>query len=86
MASWLPGGGGGKGPPGGRPPNPGKPKKKERWLVTRKTWRYMADAGKLLIPEALRKGKDYKDYTEEDLRLLEEHYQNVCEQQREFII
>ena len=46
----------------------------------------MADAGKLLIPEALRKGKDYKDYTEEDLRLLEEHYQNVCEQQREFII
>ena len=86
MASWLPGGGGGKGPPGGRPPNPSKPKKKERWLVTRKTWRYMADAGKLLIPEALRKGKDYRDYTEEDLRLLEEHYQNVCEQQREFII
>ena len=55
-------------------------------MVTRKTWRYMADAGKLLIPDALRKGQDYKNYTEEDLRLLEEHYQNVCEQQREFII
>ena len=46
----------------------------------------MADAGKLLIPEALRKGKDYKDYTEDDLQLLEEHYQNVCEQQRNFVI
>ena len=23
--------------------------------MTRKTWRYMADAGKLLIPDALRK-------------------------------
>jgi hypothetical protein len=46
----------------------------------------MADAGKLLIPDALLKGKDPKAYTEEDLRLLEEHYQNVCEQQREFII
>ena len=54
--------------------------------MTRKTWRYMADAGKLLIPDSLRKGKDYRDYTEEDLRLLEEHYQNVCEQQKEFII
>ena len=90
MASWLGGGGAGSGKGGGSgnmsrllPP---KPKKKERWLVTRKTWRYMADAGKLLIPEALRKGKDYKDYSEDDLSLLEEHYQNVCEQQREFII
>ena len=88
MASWLGGGGGGK---GGGPGNvsrllPPKPKKKERWLVTRKTWRYMADAGKLLIPEALRKGKDEKDYTEDDLSLLYEHYQNVSEQQRDFVI
>ena len=86
MASWLGGGGGKGGGPGASRLLPPKPKKKERWLVTRKTWRYMADAGKLLIPEALRKGKDYKDYTEDDIRLLEEHYQNVCEQQREFII
>jgi hypothetical protein len=99
MASWLGGGGGGGkaasggGGSGGSSgssrfllPPPPKPKKKERWLVTRKTWRYMADAGKLLIPESLRKGKDYKDYSEDDLQLLEEHYQSVCDQQREFII
>ena len=89
MASWLPGGGKGGGPGGGTPGKvipPPKPKKRERWLVTRKTWRYMADAGKLLIPESLRKGKDYKDYTEDDIRLLEEHFHDVCENQREFVI
>lgn len=62
-----------------------KPKKRERWLVTRKTWRYMADAGKLLIPESLRKGKDMKEYTADELSKLEEHYQTVCDQQQEFI-
>lgn len=82
MASWLPGGKGG----GDTKSIPSKPKKRERWLVTRKTWRYMADAGKLLIPEALRKGKDYKDFTEDDLRLLEEHYHDVCEKENEFVI
>ncbi|XP_023321887.1 uncharacterized protein LOC111696508 [Eurytemora carolleeae] len=82
MASWLPGGKGG----GDTKSLPSKPKKRERWLVTRKTWRYMADAGKLLIPEALRKGKDYKDFTEDDLRLLEEHYHDVCEKENEFVI
>ena len=46
----------------------------------------MADAGKLLIPEALRMGKDPRNYTEDDLNLLEEHFQNVSEQQPEFII
>ena len=87
MASWLGGGGGkGGGPNSGKVIPPPKPKKRERWLVTRKTWRYMADAGKLLIPESLRKGKDYKDYTEDDIRLLEEHFHDVCEQQREFVI
>ena len=86
--SWLGGGGGGKGgaPPSSRTNPPPKPKKRERWLVTRKTWRYMADAGKLLIPESLRKGKDYKDYTEDDLRLLEDHFNDVCDNQNEFII
>ena len=99
--SWLSGGssGGGQGGSGGKGSgasssglsstsklNPPKPRKRERWLVTRKTWRYMADAGKLLIPESLRKGKDYKDYTEDDLRLLEEHYAKVCDQQKEFVI
>ena len=61
---------------------PGKPKKRERWLLTRKTWRYMADAGKLLIPESMRKGKDIKEYSPEDLARLEEHFHNVCDQQQ----
>ena len=64
---------------------PDKPKKKERWLVTRKTWRYMADAGKLLIPESLRKGKNIHQYSDDDLNNLEQHYQDVCDQQQDFI-
>ena len=83
MASW-PGWGGRSGAPGSVRNNP-KPKKKERWLVTRKTWRYMADAGKLLIPESLRKGKDIKGYTDDDIAKLDEHFQEVCDQQQEFI-
>ena len=63
-----------------------KPKKEsERWLLTRKTWRYMADAGKLLIPESLRKGKDMKAYTNDDLARLEDHFHSTCDQQQEFI-
>ena len=64
----------------------GGTKKKERWLVTRKTWRYMADAGKLLIPEALRKGKDMKDYSAEEIEQLDDHYQKVCDRLAEFVI
>ncbi|XP_059080446.1 uncharacterized protein LOC131878482 isoform X2 [Tigriopus californicus] len=63
-----------------------KSKKKERWLVTRKTWRYMADAGKLLIPEALRKGKDLKAYSLEEMKELDDHYQRICDQLQEFVI
>ena len=62
-----------------------KPKKREKWLLTRKTWRYMADAGKLLIPESLRKGKDMKEYTNDELAKLEEHFNSLCDQQQEFI-
>ena len=91
MASWLSrgggaqGGGGASSPPPKVVPPPPKPKKRERWLLTRKTWRYMADAGKLLIPESMRKGKDMKEYTPEDLARLEEHFHNVCDQQQDFI-
>lgn len=63
-----------------------KSKKKERWLVTRKTWRYMADAGKLLIPEALRKGRDLKAYSLEEMKELDDHYQRICDQLQEFVI
>ena len=45
----------------------------------------MADAGKLLIPEALRKGKDMKQYTNDDISKLEEHFQKVCDEQQDFI-
>ena len=79
----------GPGPPSAVPGTkitvPEKPKKKERWLVTRKTWRYMADAGKLLIPESLRKGKNIHQYSDDDLNNLEQHYQDVCDQQQDFI-
>jgi spermidine/putrescine-binding protein len=81
MASSGAGPGSGPGPPWAR----GSVKKKEKWLVTRKTWRYMADAGKLLIPEALRKGKDMKEYTDDDISKLEDHFQKVCDQQQDFI-
>ena len=45
----------------------------------------MADAGKLLIPESLRKGKDMKEYTNDELAKLEEHFNSLCDQQQEFI-
>ena len=45
----------------------------------------MADAGKLLIPESLRKGKDIKSYTDEDINNLDDHFQKVCDQQQDFI-
>ena len=41
----------------------------------------MADAGKLLLPESMRKGKE----TAEDLTEYEEQFQHVCDQQTEFI-
>ena len=45
----------------------------------------MADAGKLLIPESLRKGKDMKSYTDDDINNLDDHFQKVCDQQQDFI-
>ena len=86
MASWIPRStsslaGSSQNPPPKSVPPPAKPKKREKWLVTRKTWRYMADAGKLLLPESMRKGKE----SAEELTEYEEHFQNVCDQQTEFI-
>ena len=73
--------GGSQNPPPKPVPPPAKPKKREKWLVTRKTWRYMADAGKLLLPESLRKGKEAPD----ELSAYEEHFQKACDQETEFI-
>ncbi|XP_059490290.1 uncharacterized protein LOC132205326 isoform X2 [Neocloeon triangulifer] len=53
--------------------------KKERWLLTRKTWRYMADAGRKLIPE----GATNKD---EDLPAIEANFQEVCKKEKKFLL
>lgn len=54
--------------------------RKTRWLLTRKTWRYMADAGRKLIPESLNHNKP------DDIEKLEEHFQKVCQNERKFLI
>ncbi|XP_050742987.1 uncharacterized protein LOC108035990 isoform X3 [Drosophila biarmipes] len=54
-------------------------KKRERWLLTRKTWRYMTDAGRKLIPDSYPAGSDNFD-------LLEEHFQRVCLSEPSFIL
>lgn len=58
-----------------------KPKsaKRERWLLTRKTWRYMADAGRRLIPEgALNRP--------EDVPKIEAYFQQVCHKEPRFLL
>ncbi|XP_076060802.1 uncharacterized protein LOC143036847 isoform X2 [Oratosquilla oratoria] len=54
-------------------------KLKERWLLTRKTWRYMSDAGKRLFPEGVNPNKP------EDVPKVEEHFQVVNKKAKEFI-
>lgn len=52
---------------------------KERWLLTRKTWRYMADAGRRLIPEgALNRP--------EDVPKIEAYFQDVCTREPRFLL
>lgn len=54
-------------------------KPKERWLLTRKTWRYMADAGRKLIPEgALNRV--------EDVPKIEAYFQEVCKKEPRFLL
>lgn len=56
-----------------------KNKPKERWLLTRKTWRYMADAGRRLIPEgALNRA--------EDVPKIEAYFQEVCHKESRFLL
>ncbi|KAH8418155.1 hypothetical protein KR009_006694, partial [Drosophila setifemur] len=56
-----------------------KDKKKERWLLTRKTWRYMTDAGRKLIPDGTHAGA-------ENIPLFEEHFQRVCSSEPSFML
>ncbi|XP_042236090.1 uncharacterized protein LOC121875566 [Homarus americanus] len=55
-------------------------KLKERWLLTRKTWRYMSDAGKKLFPDGVNPQKT------EDIPRVEEHFQKINNRNRDFIL
>lgn len=69
----------GSGAMGKAPKERPKKKPKERWLLTRKTWRYMADAGRKLIPEgALNRP--------EDVPKIEAYFQEVCQKEPRFLL
>lgn len=53
--------------------------KRERWLLTRKTWRYMADAGRKLIPEGV-------GNRPEDVPKIEAYFQEVCQKEPKFLL
>ncbi|XP_076675736.1 rho GTPase activating protein at 102A isoform X2 [Andrena cerasifolii] len=52
---------------------------KERWLLTRKTWRYMADAGRRLIPDGAHNRP-------EDIPKIEQYFQDVCQREPRFLL
>ncbi|KRK04839.1 uncharacterized protein LOC6523714 isoform X1 [Drosophila yakuba] len=56
-----------------------KEKKRERWLLTRKTWRYMTDAGRKLIPDGYQTGSCNHD-------LIKDQFQRVCLSEPSFIL
>ncbi|XP_039274881.1 uncharacterized protein LOC111048220, partial [Nilaparvata lugens] len=53
--------------------------KRERWLLTRKTWRYMADAGRKLIPDGALNRAD-------DVPKIEAYFQEVCHREPRFLL
>lgn len=57
-----------------------KEKKRERWLLTRKTWRYMTDAGRKLFPDGIQHGDS------DNLEHIEAHFQQVCAMEPRFIL
>lgn len=64
----------------------GKPKErkhhkkpKERWLLTRKTWRYMTDAGRKLIPDGVQNRP-------EDIPKIEAYFQEICKKEPKFLL
>lgn len=65
------------------PPAPGdmraprrRARPRERWLLTRKTWRYMSDAGRRPAPDAAR----------DDVPRLEALFQEVCAREPRFLL
>lgn len=53
--------------------------RKTRWLLTRKTWRYMADAGRKLIPDGV-------PNRPENIEKIEEHFHKLCQNEKKFLI
>lgn len=51
---------------------------KERWLLTRKTWKYMTDAGRRLIPDGVTNRT-------EDIPKIEDYFQHVCRSESRFL-
>ncbi|XP_069968803.1 uncharacterized protein RhoGAP102A isoform X3 [Bactrocera oleae] len=62
-----------------RPSIKEKEKKRDRWLLTRKTWKYMTDAGRKLIPEGAQNCK-------EDIFKIEANFQQICANEPRFIL
>lgn len=52
---------------------------KERWLLTRKTWKYMTDAGRRLLPEGV-------GNKAEDIPKIEQYFQDVCRNEAKFLV
>ncbi|XP_041969088.1 uncharacterized protein LOC121725953 isoform X2 [Aricia agestis] len=52
---------------------------RERWLLTRKTWKYMSDAGRRLIPDGAQNRL-------EDVPHLEVYFQEVCQKEPRFLL
>ena len=55
-------------------------KHKERWLLTRKTWKYMTDAGRKLIPDNI------SGHKTEDVAKIEKSFQDVCDKEYRFLV
>lgn len=56
---------------------------RERWLLTRKTWKYMTDAGRKLIPDYIQNRGTTSDPNE--LKKIEEYFQHVCSSEPKFL-
>lgn len=53
--------------------------KRERWLLTRKTWKYMSDAGRRLVPDGAQNRL-------EDVPRIEAYFQEVCSKEPRFLL
>ena len=60
----------------------GGKKPSERWLLTRKTWRYMSDAKCTRVTSKVRQGASNPN----ELAVLQQQFQEVCTQSQEFLL